>query len=382
MDANEPKSGTKRQCDHHAENLSSKHHRSEPPPADEAAQPTKITDIDDDCLEKIFKSFDLQNLFNVAVANEWLRPAANAVYKRKFGTKKIYLLQVHFDLNSQSPINGTNAITINDFKTCLQFLRFFGSSITHLEVNYGGSISKRYNYVHQYINNYCNESLITLRFVQRPIFSIGHFEKPFVNVQNVGFHFCDLSDKCLQFADVFPGVRRLNLQGYGLNQRFIDVHPTHLEHLIIAVTDNEYYHITKRYNAMSKLVQSNRQLQSLTIKPSKLKPMTMESLLNMIEHNQLISKLVVSETFKSERVKTSEIRRLAREHPVLVELDLRHYQFTTKNVMAMIQQLSTLKKFCFRVRDSRVCVNIASKLDEGWQCNIIYNTFVTLNRQN
>lgn len=52
-------------------------------------QPTKCTDLNDDCLQKIFEHLNLIELFNVAVANEWLRPAAGIVYKRKFGMKKV-----------------------------------------------------------------------------------------------------------------------------------------------------------------------------------------------------------------------------------------------------------------------------------------------------
>lgn len=53
--------------------------------------PIKITDLYDDCLAKCFEYLDLRSLFNVSVANEWLRPAANDVYKRKFGRKMVQI---------------------------------------------------------------------------------------------------------------------------------------------------------------------------------------------------------------------------------------------------------------------------------------------------
>lgn len=50
---------------------------------------TKITDLNDDCLVKCFKYLDLISLFKVSVASKWLRPAANDVYNRKFGSNKV-----------------------------------------------------------------------------------------------------------------------------------------------------------------------------------------------------------------------------------------------------------------------------------------------------
>lgn len=54
-------------------------------------QPTKITGLIDDCLEKIFEHLDIGSLFNAAVANEYLRPAASNVFKRKFGTERVWI---------------------------------------------------------------------------------------------------------------------------------------------------------------------------------------------------------------------------------------------------------------------------------------------------
>lgn len=51
--------------------------------------PKKIIDLKNDCLAKIFGYLNLQSLFNVARANEWLRPAAASVYDRKYGDIKI-----------------------------------------------------------------------------------------------------------------------------------------------------------------------------------------------------------------------------------------------------------------------------------------------------
>lgn len=53
---------------------------------------TKIVDLNDDCLLKIFGHLDLKSLLNVAIANEWLRPAVVDVHKQKYGAKPIRIL--------------------------------------------------------------------------------------------------------------------------------------------------------------------------------------------------------------------------------------------------------------------------------------------------
>lgn len=50
---------------------------------------TRIIDVNDDCLRKISQYLDLHNFFNVAIANEYLRPAAAEVYKHKYGEKDV-----------------------------------------------------------------------------------------------------------------------------------------------------------------------------------------------------------------------------------------------------------------------------------------------------
>lgn len=71
-------------------NSPSSQHKSQSPPLPVASdEPMKITDLDDDCLEKIFGYLNLRCLFNVAAANVWLRPAVGVVYKRKFVSKII-----------------------------------------------------------------------------------------------------------------------------------------------------------------------------------------------------------------------------------------------------------------------------------------------------
>lgn len=55
-----------------------------------------ITDMNFDCLEKIFKCLDQNDLINVAESNKHLRSAAKLSFKSKFGKKQMILFGNEF----------------------------------------------------------------------------------------------------------------------------------------------------------------------------------------------------------------------------------------------------------------------------------------------
>lgn len=165
MEMHQTKSNMKRQRENGQSEQSKKSQRVDS--TDEAIQTTKIIDLNDDCLTKIFGYLKLQSLFNVAVASEWLRSAE--VYKREFGKKPVKLHGFDdFNLNSKGhgetasgPEHGTD-IDIFDLKSCLQYLRCFGPYISNLLINYDFPKSKRYEYVNQYIGYFCADNLLSI----------------------------------------------------------------------------------------------------------------------------------------------------------------------------------------------------------------------------
>lgn len=95
MDSCESESNGKRKHGYeNDETISEPTPKSQRPNSPPPVQPMKITDLDDVCLEKIFDRLDLHSLFNIAVANEWLRPSARFIYKRKFGTQIVCLTAI------------------------------------------------------------------------------------------------------------------------------------------------------------------------------------------------------------------------------------------------------------------------------------------------
>lgn len=173
-------------------------------------QPTKMIDLDDDCLERIFHHLDLISLFNVAVANEWMRPAARSVYKRPFGHKPSFIADYTRSSDAE-PYECDNTIHVHGLKACLQYLRCLSSSISDLYIWYGNWNKVKCRHIDQYINKYCANSLTVIGFLDKPIISTHHFEKPFDNVQEVYISDVNLYNQLASFLPCFPNLSSLKL---------------------------------------------------------------------------------------------------------------------------------------------------------------------------
>lgn len=348
-----------------------KSHRSELPNQQALSLPTKIIDLNDDCLKKVFARLNLNNLFSVALANEWLRPAAADVY-RKFGTKQVIIHGCedicHFIYNV--PEEFGDCIHIYGLKMALQYLRCFGPSIRCLSIDYDKSQSQRYQRVLDYVSNYCEVSLVNVLFNSLLESSMPHFEKKLINITSITIQDSILTKHLLSFAESCPNVQNLELYDVCLERNFNAAAFKRLQHLSIrSAFCISNYSVNGAY---SKLLCLNSQLQSIELETSYNGWMTMETLLQMIKNNVAINKLFVTTHSIQFSVDISEVQQLAKEHPSLAELDLRGYHFTVDNVIEMIQQLSALKKFNFLKQNTAErevqlnCSELETKLKGQW----------------
>lgn len=333
-------------------------------------EPKKIFDLNDDCLEKIFGHLDLHSLFSVAVANEWLRPAANVVYKHKFSDKVINFHDVDVDSNTHGNFGVCfEKVSFHNFKVCLQFLRCFGSSLSNVHIYYRfGSNSNRYDYIHQYLNKYCADTLLELELVEKPRFLIKHFDKPFVNVRTVALHYCHLGEQFPLISQWFPNARTFKLHSILMDDRWIDLPFQHLERVRIDVNNGVKRNGFTR-NEAAHLLRSCRQLKSLVVQmPSGRQGMALNTLLNIIEEKPALEVLALMMDKYCTTPKPTEIQRLINEHPLIVELDLMNFKFTIDNALDLLRQLNRLKTFCFQLTDPSEYLQIGTRLD-GTQWN-------------
>lgn len=341
-------------------------------------QPTKIIDVNDHCLEKIFDYLDSKNLFNVAIANEWLRPAAALTYRRKFGNKRV-IVNERFYGEASSKVWSNDAVRIG-IKSTLQFLRCFGSTINDLEIDGFVSlntkcpqtqkINRRHEYIHQYVKMYCAENLLSIRFEWMP--NMDYFQGPLVNVENVEIRHGSLDAHLLHvFNDLFPKMRCLKLSDVRMYKDSDAVHFEHLNHLKfrLVCAFSEW--------KLHRLAQSSPQLRILEIEMHSI--MAFSELLKFTEKNRLLTKLSVTFFRGPTSVRPSDVEQLVSQHPFLVELDLPQYKFLSEDARRLFRRINTLKKFRFYCDTSYTeYIRLFSQLDDGWK--IEGRTQVTLER--
>lgn len=359
---------------------------------------TKIIDLNDDCLVKVFGYMDVQNLYHVAVANEWLRPAANEVYKRRFGDAMVVLqgceiirpntrANIRNDSANKSFVpkfnDKTNLITVRGMKECLLYLRCLGESIRHLLIDFRGSDAnkKQYGRVYRYINDYCANTLMSFSFfsMQKDT-TIQQFQKSFVNVKEVRIYGNCLVQLQPSFVEWFPSLCNLKLidiMEYGAVTK-----PFHqLENLTIV---HQYWDGFSTDTIAANLLNGIDQLKTLCIGHGKHPPSTPINVwLDLIRNNTSLIGLYI-DTIGPETMESIDVQRFLQEHSVLIALQLPNYRFKCEDAVRLVRQLDSLKQFQFEILHSEYA-QLVSQLENDWNFNkIAYDcrhTCVTLVRK-
>lgn len=337
----------------------------------EPAIATKITDLNDDCLVNIFGHLDLESLFNVAIANEWLRPAARIVYKKKFGGIMVLInecdeVRPSYPNNRliNSKMNPWNEIYIIGFEQCLLYLRCFGPSITRLIINYNGSKSHRYNHLHQYINDYCADSLTCLKFKYMPNVAAEQFRKVFNNVETVSFYDGVLGEQWPAFVKCFPNLRRLCFDDVHVANRLIGKPFELLQYLHVKNIQSDGL---TTIQIVADLLSGARELEGLRIFQVE-DCVRVHELLTMIKDcPSIISFVYILSKIDLIPVNPTEVERIVAKLPALIELNLPDYRFACDDAIALIRQLNSLEQIEFQMEEAK-CADLKSQLDDGmWE---------------
>lgn len=202
---------------------------------------TKFTDINIDCQELILNHLSLVDLLNIADTSKEFKTAADLVFSKKFGSKRVDVVCIQPYRN----LCGKSDETIEwiySAKTCLQLLRNFGHLISILEFGPANVLEKThlrdsfpllYKCAITYINEYCAESLTKIRIRQCPK-GFLKFLKPLPNVQSVeidSFGFEGLSKDSMKI--LFPKLNRLIYVGFDQSFGIIEHHFPHLEYFCV-----------------------------------------------------------------------------------------------------------------------------------------------------
>lgn len=218
----------------------------------------------------------------------------------------------------------------------------------------------------------------------KPNISIGHGEKPFVNVQKVEIFDCDLGNQLPSFPQRFPHIRTLELNNVYVDMCYIVTPFCHLHDLRFDINKDGLRRF--KDNEVADLLRMCHQLQCLHIRVYDRQGLTFNTLLNFIEGNSTIRNLHVNMFVCSMIDKPSEVQKFLQDHPEFDELDFTGFKIPAKNAIVLIQKLNSLKRFRFQLDKSFEYDSFVARLaGSSWQpsMHVDYWTrkIITLDRE-
>lgn len=221
---------------------------------------TKITDLNDDCLENLFFYLSLKDLANIARSNTRFANTANYVFKK-----------IH--VNTLIIFNpfASNGRIYNNF---LNILDAFGDSITKLNVTFfhAQRYHKRNQQILHRINEKCSKHVreLTLSNFNRDMI----ISKPFVHLRKLLMNDSYFSDSMANFIQKSSNISRLefNCVENVFNSTFVEQQVPLMEHFANynqVITDSEVENLQR----FRRFVNVNQQLTSLGIGDKELEMM-------------------------------------------------------------------------------------------------------------
>lgn len=224
---------------------------------DESDGTLTIAEVNVDCLEKIFKNLNFDDLLMVAETSKHFLQGARLAFASEFGKKtfKLHCHSVHQNQPNQ-PMAGNNIIIYNPL-TCLKVLRFFGPFIFKLDILYANISAAHQIKFDLYVIENCAESLIEIGLHCAPKNAMGSLRVPFPNIESVYFKECLFGQTLSNINKCFPKMRNLHLD----HCRIIECIGKQFPNLVHLTVRNK--RIVKRH--MEKCLHLNPQLRSLSV---------------------------------------------------------------------------------------------------------------------
>lgn len=209
----------------------------------------ELTDVNMDCLERIFGFLDLVSLLNIAETSRQFQQPAEFVFSRKFSRKWIVIDRIHISRTRMINIQP-NFVELIDFKSILQTIRLFGGLVKRLKLkgddleNFPGQsidfIAKSIGLMSFYIAFYCTSSSELVEFINDKRIAFQFFSKPFPKAEKVNVNLIHSQHTQLGrnwFLKLFPNVHQLKYKsvfGRTTNYECIVDHFPKLKHLDIS----------------------------------------------------------------------------------------------------------------------------------------------------
>lgn len=183
--------------------------------------------------------------------NHVLSPLATEVFRRKYSQ---YSIEIHRNIQIKNESNTTDQAIVEkvqkfqifpddkvilalDLNLYLKLLKNFGSVISRTQISNQNFHPNEEDLMAQYLNKYCNDSLIELKIEITRHNMLKKLEGPFKNVQHFNCSVIDWYMHEIQvnqnrtLSELFPNLRRLTLSLDSRAKMHFVGHLPHLERL-------------------------------------------------------------------------------------------------------------------------------------------------------
>lgn len=338
-----------------------------------AALGTNLTDINIDCLEGIFNNLDLINLLSVCDSNKYVKRAAELIFVRRYGKKKVWLdLFIHCPA---SPVTEQlNQIKICGLRTCLKVLRCFGHLIANLHVTGDRfvlcGIKKDTNRLMDYVSQFGNKNLKEITFEKLNEASLLHIKDEFATVETVRYKQCEVKGAFIAINQIFPKMRSLELLWTDLTHA--DVFMPNLERLLI---DLPIYLNTSQKQRIETMIQLNPQLKCLKLYFFFWNSTFLRSIskhFKSIENLDVSFDFIESDTYNVEQIHMNGVKkfhiqsiavpRIVFSFDQLEEFTLETNCRWTENNINLIKKHTAITKLVMKQMDSRFRFNVNDEI--------------------
>lgn len=243
-----------------------------------------------ECNLLILEELDLTSLISLAETNKHFLNLAADVLRRRLKDKIIVFSISNSDHRiTQHVTEEDDAVKVYDIDTMLKLLKYFGSSISKMEIlnDEDSFISKmrilndkanqsevQMILVYKFVNLYCSKTLVQLHIANAPNGFFNEFLRPFTMLQNVSFsgYLDRLSNERSSLSEIFPEMRRLILNSYHIDDSsWVDQLFPHMVHLSLMVYNIQGDSPTRMTSPkIERLLANNLQIRSLALEDASL----------------------------------------------------------------------------------------------------------------
>lgn len=172
---------------------------------------TSVMDVDAPTLGYVLKDFKLIDMIAVAFSYTHLHDACRYEFSRRYAKKEIILRLI--EITPGQCDETDDKVVIYSLKFILQCLRFFGSLIKNVTIEFFDR-SIEAAYIVKYLCRYCSFSLKKICFQNLSFDVIQFFNRSFLNVEEMVFVSCILSQNFKHSSLFFPNVKIMNFYGW------------------------------------------------------------------------------------------------------------------------------------------------------------------------